>query len=216
VARDQSLNLRDNLRVSLQQKVGLNPILQYREAPFFQSRPLSDSERGFNISEGRSTPHGQGISKQQRRLARLACRQGVVSGKRQTLETRQIDGFRIDAQRISARTTNEQVRRLATLALGLHQLAELRHIHLQDVASGLGRLIAPQHLNQSLDTYDSIGLQYQSGQQRPLLATPKRNRMPMLDSLDRSQNAEVHLGEAMVHRPPGERNGASPLVGERE
>ena len=81
---------------------------------------------------------------------------------------------------------------------------------------GLGRLRAPELVDQPVCRDDLVRAREQDGEQRPLPGAAERERTALLDDLERSQNAELHLFSSTQPRLRGASAPASTLLARRK
>ena len=142
---NELLELRHELRVAAEPEIGLDPLLDGGEAQLLQAKPLTPGERmAFELGERRALPHIEGLAETAGGCSRFqAPRLGD-----EILEPLQVELAWFDVERISRATRLDPVT--------AQELAQLRDVHLEGCARGVGRLPAPQLVDQALAGHDSF------------------------------------------------------------
>jgi hypothetical protein len=179
---DQHLQLADQVGVAAERQVGLDPLLQCSDAQLLEASAFDLGERLAGELRQRGTaPQFECLAQQPRRS--LGVRPPRVAD--QPLEAEQVDRLGIRAEQIAGRPRHER--------LGREQLAQPRHVDLDDRDRRLRRLIPPQLVDQPLTRDNPVRVQEQQREQRALLRTSQRKQPIALVDLERSEDPELHL-----------------------
>ena len=99
--------------------------------------------------------------------------------------------------RISARDRLEDA--LLAANIGLEDLAQLRDVHLQRICRCLRRCLAPKVIDQLRDRHDSVGVQEEERQQRPLFRPSQIEDLAALARLERAEDLELDGFRVRAH-----------------
>ena len=180
---DECLELADQIAVMTEHEVGVDPVLERRQARFLQARDLALSERLIReIGERLAAPQPQ------RRAQQLARGGSVAVGERAT----RVGGHRLET--VGVDLTRRRRKQVAAAARQEHLvaqcLAQMRHIPLQRFRCRRRWSLAPQLIDQTIARDRLPAAQQQDRQQRPLLRAAEHNRSLAVDHLQRPQNPE--------------------------
>ena len=100
------------------------------------------------------------------------------------LEAPQVERVRLDLDQVAGRTGDEDVRR--------EHLAEVRDVRLEDVDRCLGRLLAPELVDQAIARDDLVRSGEEERKQRALPRAAQGERVPAVDCLERPEDPELH------------------------
>ena len=196
--RDQRLELADQVRVAAECEVGLDPLLQCGKAlpvepPGFQPGKRLSSKLG----QRRPPPELESLAQELRGVVQVRS----PRLRNQRLEAQEIELVRFDRNQIAGRPGQQDPLR--------QQLAQARDVHLQRRHGRLGRLIAPELVDQTLARDDPICAQQQERQHRPLLRAPQRERPITPLHLERAEQPVLHARSQRFrlhrHPQPGQR-----------
>ena len=96
-------------------------------------------------------------------------------------------------------------RREALDPIAADGLPEMRHVGLEDVPGFLGRLLAPDPVDQGVGRYELVRADEEMRKDRPLLWPAERDGATSRVHLERSQNAEMHPPPVDgTYRPSGQ------------
>jgi hypothetical protein len=188
------LQLADQLTMTAQGKLGLDPVFQDGQAALLQPHHLTLAAAGQgDVGRGRPPPQPQ-------RLSQQPCRPGRVTGGQrrptlagQPLERGQVELLGAEVAQVAGRPCAQQATGRPPGLAGLQDLAEVGHVDLQAVPGGLGAVLAPQLVDQPLDRHHPAGVQQQHGQEGPLLGAAKRQPLALgVQGLQRAENPELH------------------------
>ncbi len=141
-ARDEALELGDELGVAAEGEVGVDPLLEHDRAELLEPRDLVLRERLVQeVGERGAAPERESVA--ERALGELGaagvqCGAAVIA---QPLEAVDVDPVALELERIAGRARRDD---------RPERLAELRHVHLHGVRGRLRRLARPQILDQSV------------------------------------------------------------------
>ena len=145
----EGLELADEVVVAAEREVGVDPALERRDAKLLELEDRRLGERLVGeVGEGRSAP-------QRERLAQLVgcdsvvrCRERATTVLDEPLEVMGIDRVGLDLDRVSAGLRHEDV--------GREHAAQPRHESGERVRRRLGRMVAPQILDQAIARNDLV------------------------------------------------------------
>ena len=130
-----------------------------------------------------------------RRSLVVAGREEVPAGASRRLEARGVQVLGCDHQPVTRRLTDEHTCRRTGRAGWFQQSTQMGYVGLQR-ADGLGwRLLAPQLVNQPVETHDTVRGHQQDRQDRALLGPTQHQRSLVGKHLERSKDLELQ-------RPP--------------
>jgi hypothetical protein len=184
---DERLELCDHTAVPALAEVMLDCELERRQPQLLEPADLGGRERLVgDIIERRAAPQFQ-------RLARRAAGE-------QALEVLRVDRAGADAQLIALASRDD----LRAVRARRERLAQLRHIHLDQLARRRRRLLAPQAVDQTRGRDRRSGVERQQRQQRARLAAAERDRAPVDACLHGSQDTDVHHTIAKADPTPAQ------------
>jgi hypothetical protein len=186
---DQLLNLRDELAMSPERKVGLDALLERGQPQLLQRGDRSLGEWLVReICEGRPSPQAQGVGQHRRPHGEG----GIARLIEQPLETIRIHRVRRDRKEIAGRDRTQDRGVLTLVPAGLEHLPEPRHVPLDDRARGRRSVLAPELVDQPLGRDGLACVQHQEREQR---APPPRRQgqgSGPIEDLHPSQDLELH------------------------
>ena len=201
---DEHLHLADELREAAERQVRIEPPLERPQAQLLEPENLQLRERLVGeIRERRPPPKCESVAQHARsqlgrRVSRLLDQQ---------LEAKQIELVRPDTDHVARFLRDDRLVRR-------ERFAELRDVVLQRVRGRAGRPSAPQLLDQPVCRHDLVRAREQEGEQRPLPRAAEREHTALLDDLERSQDAELHVFSSCT--PAVLRGDAHPVTGSAE
>jgi len=150
---DHGFELADELSVRGEDQVGLDPVLEGREAKLLQAGDLGLSERLVReVGEGGTAPEVERLPQCLRGALGIAGRKQASPLSEEALEAAGIELVRLEVEQI-ARGTREQAR--ADL------LAEARDVDVEEVVGAPRRHLAPQLIHQALRSDDLANVEEQ-------------------------------------------------------
>jgi hypothetical protein len=169
---NEGLQLADELRVPAEIELGRDPLLdrtgrELREPVRLGSSPAAE----LAPLEGLAAP-------QRERLARRALPDEQLEALGVELAGRDVDDVALWAR--------------LQPALG-QRLPEPRDVHLHCGSRGRGRRIVPERLHELPAGDDAVRAQEEDAEQQPLLGTAERQPTTVVERLDRTQHAVLHL-----------------------
>ena len=171
LGRDEGLQLRHELGVPSECEVGVDPLLERAQAQLLEAR---------RVELRRAAPERERVTQSRRR----DCRLGAACGRDQVVEAGEIDLLARDGGRVAGRAALDQV--------GAERAAQLRDIDLQRVLRRLGRLVAPQLVDQPLGGDGLARAEQQRGEERARLRAGDREQAVAVGDLERAEQAELH------------------------
>jgi hypothetical protein len=183
VLADERLDFTDELCVSSEREIGFEPPLERGNAELFETRDFDLRERLVReFGERRPAPKIESIAQSLRReLGRRLLR---VPDQR--LEAKQVELVRADADQVTGLLRGNRV-------VGSQRFTELRDVVLQRVGGGPGRMRSPELVDEPVCRDDLVRTGEKEREKCPLPRAAKRERMAMLDDLERPQDSELHV-----------------------
>ena len=185
VAADERLELPGEVVVAAERELGVDPVLEADPGPLLQVRGLRAGERLGELGQRHAAPQLQRRAQPRRRRRRVAGVQRGPAGVAQALEAHQVDGLRVDLQRVARRVRAQDPVR--------QRLAELRDVDVDHLHRGVRDVLAPQVVHEPVDGHRPVGLQQQPGEQRPRLAPAEAQRLLAVQHLQWPQDPELHV-----------------------
>jgi hypothetical protein len=184
MAGDEGLELADELPVAAQLELGRDPFLQGCEPDLLEPGDLR-LEGGLlgQVVECRPPPQAQRLAQPPHRAGQVG-RSGAAGGVDQLLELQHVEIGGVRPERVAGGPV-----------LDAHRpdlLAQEPDVGLERVPGGLGRVAAPDGVDQALGGHDAVGLEQEVREHGPLLGTPERHRPPVLPGLQRTEHQEPH------------------------
>ena len=170
----EGIELGDQLVMTVEAQLRLDPRFDGAEAQLLQSLER-DPRAAVELDVGERAPAPQtfGFTQAVLRELRIA---GGPAAVQQRLEAIAVQLPGIDPQPVAGRLREQ--------ALLPQHLAQARDLVRERMARGLGRLIAPQLLEQLLARHDAVGIQQQDGEQRALPRAADREQATVLAHLE--------------------------------
>ena len=186
VLGDQRLELSDQDVVLSERKVGLDPLLERGHPQLGQAGNLGLSERiEREVRQRRASPELEGHAQGARRGLVRAGVEVPSSLLGQVLELCGVDRVGVDPEQIAGRLPDDRVRR--------QQLAELRHVDLERVGRGLGRVASPELLDQCVRRDGLVPVQEQEREQASrLLPCELQPAAVVAVDFQRAQDSKFH------------------------
>ena len=189
---DERFELGAEASVPAERELGIDPVLDRCKTQLGQAPPLALREQPRRqVVERRPTPERKRLLEQNERPFELAAAERIARLAREPLEAVQIDVVVGDAQHVAGRGRLH--------ALGPDDLAELRDVPVQRRGRGLGRLAAPDELDQPLARHDLVRMHEERREERALPGAAERERLPTGDDLQRPEDAEFHAFRRFWH-----------------
>ena len=166
----QRFQLRDELRPAAGRELRLHPRLERAQPQLLQPLRLGAAERQVEqVGPRRAAP-------QRERL------RGMLAGQR--LELGHVELARLHAQGVAPRGPGQPV--------VAEQLAQPVDVRVERLRGARRQPLRPQRLEQLAAGHDAVRVQQQQRQQRPLLATPQRQRTVVRGHLERPEHGKPH------------------------
>ncbi len=182
---DEFLELGDELRMTTEGDVGIDPILERREPQLLEALAGCRSERLVGeIGEWRPSPEVERLAEERGRRARVVTRPRTLGLGRQVLEAREVEVIVADPECVSGRPRLDRSRRTERPP----ELGDLP-LHLRD--RGDGRATGVQIVREALDRDDAVRVQQQDRERRALTRPAEPDRAAVADDLQRTQHAEL-------------------------
>ena len=182
---DESLELRDERRVSADAQLGVDPFLQPCEPQLLEAFDLHLRERLVcEVAERRAAPQRQRLGQLFERVLRRVRRKRTPPLLEQSLVPVEIDVIEAGTKHVAGRARDEDG---LARPVRVKRLAQPRHVRLDAVRGAGGRPIAPELVDQDVPGHDLVGAQQEDSQQRALLRPAKRQRSPVVPDLQRAK-----------------------------
>ena len=173
-------------------ELGRDPMLGRPESELVHTCD-GPAKRGFvgEVSERRSAPHIQSPRKRRSRPRRIGLHQ-CLALPHERLEARRIDLFGRNVERVPAPAPLDPP--------VAQQFAQPGYVALQDVASCIGWLLAPDILDQPFGRHDPVRLKDQLRQNGTLLGPADRKRTTIIQDLHGPEHSKLHAATVRRHR----------------
>jgi len=189
VCGDERLELADQIRITAEGEIGVDSLLQRREAQVVQPSNLGLRERGKGQILQRCTPE------ESERFAQGRCGSLRITGRtrpptlvHQGVEPLQVTLALAHLQYVSGRARQQPFRH----PVALQHLSQPRDVRLNRVGGGRRRRVAPKSINQTITRDDLVVVEQQDRQGRPLFRAAERKHSLTVSDFKRTQNQELH------------------------
>ncbi len=167
----QSLELRDELSLPAERKVGFDSLLERGETKLFQSRDLGLGEGLIGqVRERWPAPERQRRAQHFRRLLRIPARPKLSPLGEKALEALDVELLGLERQHVPASMRHE-------VAVA-EELAQLRDVDADAVERAGRHILAPEGVDQAIRRHRLAGIQEQHGEQRALLSATQLEPLP--------------------------------------
>ena len=112
-----------------------------------------------------------------------------------------VEALGIERQLVAALARDDHAGR-AVAGLTRQRLAQAGDLHLHRLGGVGGWTLPPELVDQTVRAERLVGVQQEQRQERPLLAAAERDRVALLEDLERAENAEVHARGMRASRRP--------------
>ena len=186
---DERAQLSDQLDVTTEREVGLDPLFERRQPDLLQPSDGDLRERFVvEVGQRRAAPQREGIAQKLARLPGIARCAGESCLLAQSLEPAQVELIGRQADQVAGRAGLDRILRSERLP----QLGDLP-LNLRDGRDR--RRAGIQVIRESLDRDDAVRAQEQDGERRALLGPAEANGAAIADDLERPKDPELeHLG----------------------
>jgi hypothetical protein len=168
--------------VASELEIGVDPLLQRGEPQLLEARDLGLSERlEREVCERRPAPERQGLAQAIRRDLGF----GLPGLAQQRVEPIEIDLVSVELESVARCPCDEH--------LGAERLAQPGHVSVKCRRRGLGRVLAPQIVDQLVGGDDLVRVEEQNRKQRALLRAAEGDRSLSVDDFERPKNLVVHV-----------------------
>ena len=173
VLGDECLELADQLVVAPEREVGVDPELDRCQPDLLEpgDRRLGEALVG-EVRERRAPPQRQRVAQPLRRVGRQAAGEQAPPLVHQPLESVEIELVGLDPDDVAGRSGRQHVLR--------KRLAKSRDVDPQRGGGALGRVLAPELVDQPVSGNDLVGVEEEHGEKRTRLAArpgkPRRLR----------------------------------------
>ena len=173
VLGDERLQLARERRVAAGGEVGLDPLLQHRDAQLLE--PLRLRLRPALVAEVR-----------ERRAAPEVERLAVRAGRRELLEAARVDPLGVELERVAAAARRDRV--------ASERLAQLRHVDLDDLRRRLGGRAVPELLDEPVGRHRLGRMEREQREQRLLARRSERHSVARAADAERSEDVDGEVG----------------------
>ena len=191
VGGNERLELGHELAVTAEREVGGDPLLERHQVKLLEPRRLEGRERNLaEIRERRPTPERERLAEHLRSL------RGSLSARSvgQRSEALHVELACFDAKEVAAAAGDDSV--------SAEQLAQRMHGDLESVCRRLGRILAPQCVDQPVAEDDGVRVQEQGSEQGPLTPPADGEDPAFLLDLERAEQPEFVAYAASLLHPP--------------
>jgi hypothetical protein len=190
VGGDERLELGHELAVTAEREVGGDPLLERHQVKVLEPRRLEGRERGLpEIRERGPTPERERPAERRRSFGRRFCPRSF--GQRS--EALHVELACFDAKEVAAAAGDDSV--------STEQLAQRMHGDLESVCRRLGRILAPQCVDQPVAGDDGVRVQEQGSEQGPLTPPADGEDAAFLLDLERAEQPEFDsCAGSLLHR----------------
>jgi hypothetical protein len=184
VSPDEGAELSDQLRVSAEREVGVDPCLQRRQPLVLELGERIARERlVLEIRQRPAAPEVERPTERSRRFLGLAVPELAPAFLDQQAEALEVDPIRLDVEHVAGRARDED-------AVRLEELPDPRHVLLERRLRVRGRTVTPELVDQAIAGHDLAGVQEQDGEHCPLTRPSELQRPPVVQDLERAEEAE--------------------------
>ena len=200
MALDQSLELRDGVRVAAELELGIDPLLERVEPLLLEAADLVLGERlGRELDERGPPPAGERLAQLRRTLLRLPSSRL----RDEPLEALEVEPSGLHMDHIAGGLPLEHVR--------AEQPADRVHLVLQRCARRARRLLTPELVDQVVLRHRLVSVQQQQAEERALLGGRDGDDLAIASHLERPEDAELEYDtqvtlapcRARIERPRG-------------
>ena len=185
VLGDEGFELSDQLVVAPEREVGVDPQLDCCKPDLAEP---SDGRLGEalvgEVRERRASPERQRVAEPLRRIARQAASEQAPPLVHEPLESVEIERVGLDPDDVAGRSGRQHVLR--------QRLAKSRDVDPQCGGGALGRVLAPELVDQPVGRNDLVGVEEEQGEKRPRLGAAQghaRRLRPTASSGPRIRNS---------------------------
>ncbi len=165
-----------------EREIRLDSVLESRQPPLVEPR------RG-------STPESQRALELARRRFRVAGSEPLAAVPHELLEPVEVQLSVLDAQPVARRLRGQTVR--------TECLPQLGHVPMERLHRRVGRLLAPELVDQFLGADDPVAVEQKDPQERERLAGRQRNGPSPIARFDLPEDQEFHGGSMIPRRFTG-------------
>ncbi len=173
-----------------EREVGVDPELDCSQPDLLEpgDRRLGEALVG-EVRERRASPERQRVAEPLRRVGRQAAGEQAPSLVHEALEAVEIELVGLDPDDVAGRSGRQHVLR--------KRLAQSRDVDAQRSGGVLGRVLAPELVDQPVGGNDLVRVEEEHGEKRTRLEAAEGDLAAFVPHLERSQDPELHLP------PPG-------------
>ncbi len=181
---DEPFELRRQLGVTAETKIGFDARLERFETPLLEPRSRILRERLVGeVGERRTAPQCQSRSEELRSALGRVGGERVTAFLHEPLEAKRIDALGVHLQGVSASRAHQHV---------LDQRpAEVRHIDLHRLDRGGGRALAPHEVGDAIDGEGFAAVQQQDREHRTLTRSSEFDRPIVVEDLQWTEDPEL-------------------------
>ena len=167
-------------------EVGVDPELDRRQPDLLEpgDRRLGEALVG-EVRERRASPQRQRVAEPPRRVGRQAASKQAPPLVHQPLEAVEIERIRLDLNDVAGRSGRQHLLR--------KRFAQSRDVDAQCGGGSLGRVLAPELVDQPVGGNDLVGMEEEQGEEGTWLGAAQGYLAAVVPRLERSQDPELHL-----------------------
>src|SRR5262245_43264326 len=191
MARDERLQLADEIAVPPEAEVRLEPPLERAHPELLEPRALRLRERlRCELGERGAAPELERGPVACRRLLRAAGVEARARLGREPLEAVQVELVRLELEGVPGRSRVQHP--------GRDHLPQLRAVDLHHLRGAVGHVLAPQLADDAVDRELAAGVHEQEREERPLLPAPQPDVALPLAQLQRTEDPKVHVAPCLA------------------
>ena len=185
---DQQLQLAEHVLVAPEREVTIDPFHQCCQPQLVELGDLVTAV-GFEqeAGQGRAAPEVERLAQKLDSHFELARRCALAGGGKELLQARDIEPLGIDLEAVAPVRGRDRVVTVAN-----QRLAQLGDVDVDGLPRRWRRRLAPELVDQPLACDELVRVQEQDRQDEPLLQPAQRNRLALVDHLQRPEDPVLH------------------------
>ena len=193
---DQRPQRLDHIGVATERQVGVDGVLERPQAQLLESRDLGPRERLVgDLRVRRAAPFGQRSREAATGSLRVGGQERAALGG-QALEPGCVQSVRVDPQQVATGLGRQHLAVAARLTgarpARRQRVAQTRDVERDGLRAGVGRVVAPELVDDPVRGDHPVGMDQEQGEQRHLATGGHLEPFVALERLDLAQDAELH------------------------